>query len=289
MVPVAARQRLVEATKVGKLKVPQPILDIEKRLKEDYLKRSEIEQGSQIDQKQLPTDVTSGTKGLNTGYSDEENEDQGIEGWDGFRAQTMEMKDYMCEAERWRKEYEAEKQAKIKRRQKKYQTGKINGPLEPLEGTWKIDTTDIMNRSLNRHTRIFRCDGTKLWGAFDFDQVTGIILVDPAPRKSWLESECFGEVAFLGGGKIMGCLDLSGDVEFTGTLDAKIKEPARTVKDMEKEWKGHNEKAHASEADSRWDGWDGQYEDEEDEDDEGDIGPDGSNVTRGYQYPMLVP
>ena len=87
----------------------------------------------------------------------------------------------------------------------------------------------------------------------------------------------------------MGCLDLSGDVEFTGTLDAKIKEPARTVKDMEKEWKGHNEKAHASEADSRWDGWDGQYEDEEDEDDEGDIGPDGSNVTRGYQYPMLVP
>ena len=108
---------------MGKLKVPQPVLDIEKRLKEDYLKRSEIEQGSQIDQKQLPTDVTSRTKGLNTGYSDEENEDQGIEGWDGFRAQTMEMKDYMCEAERWRKEYEAEKQAKVKRRQKKYQVG----------------------------------------------------------------------------------------------------------------------------------------------------------------------
>lgn len=120
---VAARQRLVEATKVGKLKVPQPILDIEKRLKEDYLKRSEIEQGSRIDQKQLPTDVTSRTKGLDTGYSDEENEDQGIEGWDGFRAQTTEMKDYMCEAERWRKEHEAEKQAKVKRRQKKYQVG----------------------------------------------------------------------------------------------------------------------------------------------------------------------
>lgn len=52
---------------------------------------------------------------------------------------------------------------------------------------------------------------------------------------SWLESECSGEVAFLGSGKIMGCLDLSGDVELTGTLDAKIKEPARTVKGMERE------------------------------------------------------
>ena len=112
-----------------------------------------------------------------------------------------------------------------------------------------------MNRSLSRHTLIFHRDGTQLWGAFDFDQIAGIILVDPAPSKSssaplpcfwrgrdtgtgemsWLESECSGEVAFLGSGKIMGCLDLSGDVELTGTLDAKIKEPARTVKGMERE------------------------------------------------------
>lgn len=103
---------------------------------------------------------------------------------------------------------------------------------------------------------------------------------------SWLESECSGEVAFLGSGRIMGCLDLSGDVEFIGTLDAKIKEPARTVKDMEREWKGYNEKAHAREEDSRWGGWDRRYEDEGNEDDEGESGPDGSNVAQGYPMPL---
>lgn len=29
-----------------------------------------------------------------------------------------------------------------------------------------------------------------------------------------LESECTGEVVFLGGGKMMGCLNLIGDVKF---------------------------------------------------------------------------
>ena len=63
-----------------------------------------------------------------------------------------------------------------------------------------------------------------------------------------LESECTGEMVFLGGGKMLGCLSLIGDVEFTATLDAKMKKPAWTVKDVRKEWKGYNEKAHARKA-----------------------------------------
>ena len=65
---------------------------------------------------------------------------------------------------------------------------------------------------------------------------------------------------------IIGCLNLSGDVEFTGSLVAEMKEPARTVKDMEREGKGYNERAHAREEASRWGGWHGSYEDGEDED-----------------------
>ena len=79
----------------------------------------------------------------------------------------------------------------------------------------------------------------------------------------WLESEGYGEVAFLGGGKIMGCLNLSGDLEFTGSHVAKIEEPVRTTKDMEKEWRGYNQKAHAREEVTRWGGRWLEYGDEE--------------------------
>lgn len=82
----------------------------------------------------------------------------------------------------------------------------------------------------------------------------------------WLEWDCNGEVAFLGGGKIMGCLNLSGDLEFTGSLVAKIEEPARTTKNMEKEWGGYKQKAHAREEVTRWGGRWQEYDDEEDED-----------------------
>lgn len=51
----------------------------------------------------------------------------------------------------------------------------------------------------------------------------------------WLEPKCTGQVVFLGGGKIVG---LIGDIEFTGTLDAKMEEPIRTVKDMQKDGNG---------------------------------------------------
>lgn len=67
----------------------------------------------------------------------------------------------------------------------------------------------------------------------------------------WIQS---GELVFLGGGKIMGCLDFIVDVEFSGTLSLKTNSPARGVEDIAKEWGGYNEKAHAREAHGRWGG-----------------------------------
>ena len=87
----AARPRLVEATKEGKLKVPQPIADIEKRLREDYRKRLGTEQSPRGEHKEPALDVTWPTTGLTT--------------------------DYACKgvSERsWYKDYEAERQEKYK-------------------------------------------------------------------------------------------------------------------------------------------------------------------------------
>lgn len=128
----AARQRLVEAAKAGKLKVPEPILDIEKRLKEDYQERSGKEQRSRVKQKKHARIAIDRTKSMNTGYSDEGIKSQETEGWEGFRTGAMKMdQPHMFTLPRtegrlavddssWHKEYEAEIQAKVKRRQEKY-------------------------------------------------------------------------------------------------------------------------------------------------------------------------
>ena len=92
----------------------------------------------------------------------------------------------------WHQEYEAENRAKEGRRQEKYkgksdqtpwrnkladtfsrQAAKLNGPLEPLEGTWKVYTTGITKRSLNPYTVKFHRDRTKLRGAFRLRRVRG--------------------------------------------------------------------------------------------------------------------
>ena len=113
--------------------------------------------------------------------------------------------DYACESvsERsWYKDCEAERQENVRRRQEKYKVGwsrpaqrtvsnaspyqaaKVNGPLMPLEGTWKLDTVDIMDDSYDPRTLTFRLDGQKLWGVFEINQFYGILLVDPLPSEA---------------------------------------------------------------------------------------------------------
>ena len=70
----AARQRLVEAFKAGTLKVPGPILDIEKRLKEDYHSRSGTEQRSRTEKKEVAGIAASHIRNIDIGCSDQEDE-----------------------------------------------------------------------------------------------------------------------------------------------------------------------------------------------------------------------
>ena len=93
----------------------------------------------------------------------------------------------------------------------------------------------------------------------------------------WLESESTGDVAFLAGGKIKGYFI---DVGISGTLGTKMKKLAKDVKDIRKEWKRLNEKAHVRDAAGHLGGWHGQYEHEDDEEDEGGSGSDRSDGLR---------
>lgn len=96
----AARKRLVEATKEGKLKVPQPMIDTEKRLREDYRKRLGTEQSPRGEQKEPAMDVSQPATGLNTDCAC-----KGVSEWS------------------WYEDYEAERQKTIRRRQEKYKVG----------------------------------------------------------------------------------------------------------------------------------------------------------------------
>lgn len=61
----------------------------------------------------------------------------------------------------WYKDYEIERQENVIRRQEKYKATKVNGSLMPLEGTWKLDTADIMDDSYDPRAPTFRLDGQK--------------------------------------------------------------------------------------------------------------------------------
>lgn len=62
----------------------------------------------------------------------------------------------------WRKDYEAEEQARARRKREKYKAAKISGPLESLEEILNIDTTDIVNESFDPDTLDSRPDETKI-------------------------------------------------------------------------------------------------------------------------------
>lgn len=137
----AAPQRLVEASKTGKLKVPRPILDIEKRLKDDYNKKSGTTQRFRIEKKEVAPIAPSHIRGIDIGYSDQETEDKETESWYSFHAGDINAESDMCEREplvggklaveesSWVKEYETERRAKIQRRQDKYKVGRIKTPV----------------------------------------------------------------------------------------------------------------------------------------------------------------
>ncbi|MCJ1262686.1 hypothetical protein MMC22_002556 [Lobaria immixta] len=113
----------------------------------------------------------------------------------------------------------------------------------------------------------------RVWGAYDFGAFSGILHLPQRPSQPsedplpchWRGREngegemsfgdnCFGEIAFLGDGRIAGMLNVYGDCEFTGMRRPGPTVAPRPANSMREEWEGYNEASYERERTGRWGG-----------------------------------
>ena len=114
----------------------------------------------------------------------------------------------------------------------------------------------------------------RVWGSYDLGQFRGILHLPQRPFEPsstplqfhWRGRElgegemsfghdCFGEMAFLGNGRIAGMLNVFGVCEFTGVRRPGPTTAPRPAISMREEWEGYNEDAYEAERTGRWGGW----------------------------------
>ena len=169
-----------------------------------------------------------------------------------------------------KKESPIKKEWKVKKEPSSSPTSKlglINGYYEiscpKLQGSFS-DSDD-------EFSLILCLDSPGVWGAYDFGMFTGILHLEERPWEpshepipcTWRGREsgenqisfgesCIGGIAFLGDGRIEGCLDLYGECKFFGTRMPGPPSAPRSAPSMKEEWSGYNEDAYEDEAYSRW-------------------------------------
>ena len=141
-----------------------------------------------------------------------------------------------------------------------------------VNGIYDISCPEISSEFGSRAlTLTLTLDSPAVWGAYDFDMFSGVLLLPHRPTSAserelplkWRGREngegqmsfgdhCRGEMRFLGGGRIQGWMSLYGDVEFTGTRRAGPGTPVRTAGSMRMEWDGYNYAAYEDERLGRW-------------------------------------
>ena len=145
--------------------------------------------------------------------------------------------------------------------------GLINGYYDiscpNLEGQWRGYGDDM--------SIILCLDSPGVWGAYDFGMFSGILHLEDRPWEASYEpipckwrgrensegqmsfgESCTGEIAFLGGGRIEGYLNMYGQCHFSGTRVPGPGSAPRTAASMKQEWNGYNERAYDDEARDRW-------------------------------------
>ncbi|CAF9939307.1 hypothetical protein IMSHALPRED_001289 [Imshaugia aleurites] len=123
----------------------------------------------------------------------------------------------------------------------------------------------------NSLSLILTLDGAKIWGAYDFGQFSGNLLLESRPYGAsnealplkWRGREndegemdfgdhCYGHIAFNGNGRISGMLNLFGDCEFFGVRQPGPGTALRPAASMKQEWVGYNTSAYSYEESNRW-------------------------------------
>ena len=118
---------------------------------------------------------------------------------------------------------------------------------------------------------ILTLDGPRIWGAYDFGQFSGILLLENRPHSASNEAlpikwrgreegegemsfgdDCYGHIAFQGNGRITGMLNLFGDCEFFGKRQPGPRVALRSAASMRQEWESYNAHAYSYEERARW-------------------------------------
>ncbi|MCJ1425983.1 hypothetical protein MMC29_003884 [Sticta canariensis] len=145
-----------------------------------------------------------------------------------------------------------------------------------INGYYDIECPSLESEFDSDHLSLILCLETpRVWGAYDFGQFSGILHLpqrpyhpseDPLPfhwrgrengeGEMSFGEDCFGEIAFLGGGKIEGrIMNLYGDCGFTGMRRPGPTVAPRSANSMREEWEGYSEESYERERVGRWGGW----------------------------------
>ncbi|KAJ7172081.1 hypothetical protein C8R46DRAFT_946962 [Mycena filopes] len=168
-------------------------------------------------------------------------------------------------------------------------SGKFNVIAPFLTEQWEDSTQDDMWLKLTPSST-----NSRVWGAFDFGVLSGIIRSKALPLRVgdslaffWRGREAgegvstfgkrnIGTIHFLGGGKFKATMNSElGDFEFAGTKlnAAKDKVSPASVREWKKTWRSINQRAYDRENVARWGKWGGDSDDAEK--------PAGSDTTEG--------
>lgn len=159
----------------------------------------------------------------------------------------------------------------------KKEPGGYNQPaLGLINGYYEISCPTLESEFDCDELSLILClDTPRVWGAYDFGAFSGIVHLpqrlnqaseDPLPchwrgrdheqGEMSFGDNCFGEIAFLGDGKIAGMLNVYGNCEFTGMRMPGPTVAPRPANSMREEWEGYNEASYERERRERWDrGW----------------------------------
>ena len=176
-----------------------------------------------------------------------------------------------------KKETTTEKQRAVKAENlHSYPSASNVGSLGLINGLYNIECPTMREQFSDNFdpdslSLILTLDGPRIWGAYDFGQYSGVLLLENRPYSAsnealpvkWRGREngegemsfgdhCYGDIAFHGNGRITGMLNFYGDCGFSGTRQPGPGTALRPAASMKEEWGGYNDSSYSYEASNRW-------------------------------------
>jgi hypothetical protein len=190
------------------------------------------------------------------------------------KKESVVKKEPAVKEQRVKKETGVQQEPGIKREAKvKSEPAETSQPaLGLINGIYDISCPYLEEQFDHADMSLILClDTPQVWGAYDFGSFEGILNLPQRPYQPsehgllfhWRGREngegemsfgedCHGELAFLGGGRIAGRLNVFGNCEFTGMKRYGPTVSPRSAYSMRQEWDGYNRDAYEAARVGRW-------------------------------------